>query len=99
MKTGTGSYGLDILVLLALIIGSVWYGLWFVTSPIQAQHLVLARAASLTTVLLAQPGLIGGMKLLMDQRMPVRRRLALGGGILLIAGVLVPVAIGNALLA
>jgi len=101
MKTGTGSYGLDLLILGALIAGGTWFSLWYLTSPPNTHALVTAwmtsRAALLTTFVLAQPGLIGGVKLIMDTNVRPSRRFALGAAVLAVFGIALPIVIGNAL--
>lgn len=97
MKTGTGSYGLDLLVLGALIVGGTWCALWFITSPHDVQGMVISKGISLTTFLLAQPGLIGGVKLMTITEIPARRRFALCAFVVVVFGIAIPLLIGNAI--
>ena len=93
MKTGTGSDGLDLLILGALIVVGTWSGLWFMTAPHHVQAFFVSKTLSLTAFLFAQPGLIGGVKLFTISTIPLRRRLALGTFVLAVFGCLVPMLI------
>lgn len=95
MKTGTGSLAGDILLIGVLVVGGTWLALWFLTSPDDVQGLVLSKGVSLTTFLLAQPGLIGGVKLMTTSEIASPRRYVLGVTAIAILGVVVPMLISS----
>lgn len=95
MKTGTGSLAGDILVIGAMIVGGTWLALWFMTSPHDVQSTAISKGLSLTTFLLAQPGLIAGVKLLTSSNIPSPRRYVLGATVIAVFGVVVPMLIST----
>lgn len=90
MKTGTGNLGLDLLLLLAMILGGTWFVLWFATSPLATQQIVVDGTQSAVAFLLAQPGLILGTWIAMRAKRSLRWRLAGGLSIIAFAGIAFP---------
>ena len=97
MKTGTGSLAGDLLLLVGVVIGGTWFALWFMTSPHHVQAIALSKGVSLTTFLLAQPGLIGGVKLMTTSKITSPRRYVLGVTVIAIFGVALPMLISAAI--
>lgn len=90
MKTGTGNLGLDLLVLLAMIVGGTWLTLWYLTSPHDTQRLVIDGTMQIVTLALAQPGLILGAWILVKSRRPLRWRVAVGISTIATLGIALP---------
>lgn len=84
---------MDLLVLLAMILGGTWFAVWFLTSPLDLQRHVMDGSLKVVLFGLAQPGVLLGVWILMKSSRPLRWRIAMGVSTIAALGFALPLSV------
>lgn len=92
MNSRSRSSGLDVLIVAILI---VTFAFWLLGLPPDVQKIAINKTVFFSTLLIAQPGLIGGVRLMFRDDFPAPRRYWLGGVVVIVAGIVIPMMVGG----